>query len=450
MRAAERRRSVAAWCSIAALALAVCATWPAGLAASTPLSSLQVAVAHTGAPAWHARGYRGEGQLIAIYDVGFAGYQQQLGATLPPASQVEVRSFRPASQGGLEPPGETHGTGVAEIVHAVAPAARLLLVNYDPASPQSINEAYEYIVSRQPSVLQASVWFPSLYRGDGTGTENENAAAAEAAGIVWVQSAGNFGLRHWGGLVAGAAAPHGYVAFSPGSISQTVRLTAGESYRFVLRWYDWEARDQSYHLVLMQGGHVRQEAVRQRDSRGQVPLEYLAFRPAASGDYELRVRALAATRPVQLSLFSYDVDLSAPDPAFSLSNYADSSHVLTVGAVRWDTLLNEPYSSRGPTLDGRIKPDLVAPSCVPVSVPIPPDGRTTFCGTSAATPFVSGAVALLRQAQPALTPAQVREALRVRARDLGPAGPDNTYGWGLVQLGAPPGGYRVLLPAVMR
>lgn len=445
----RQRAWSAALCVTVGLVLGVGALWPARLVTGAPLSSLQVAAALVGAPAWHARGYRGEGQLIAIYDVGFDGYQQRLGATLPPASQVEVRSFRPASQGGLEPPGETHGTGVAEIVHALAPAARLLLVNYDPGSSRSINEAYEFIVSRRPAVLQASVWFPSLYRGDGTGIENDNAAAAEAAGILWVQSAGNFGLRHWGGTVAGAASPDGYVSFG-NSTSQTVRLAAGRTYRFVLRWYDWQARDQSYHLVLTQGGQVRQEATRQRDSQGLLPLEYMEFTPSAGGDFALRIRALAASRPVQVDLFSYDVDLSAPEPAGSLANYADSSHVLTVGAVRWDTLLSEPYSSRGPTLDGRTKPDLVGPTCVPVSLIVPPGRDTTFCGTSAATPFVSGAAALLRQAQPELTPAQVRDALRMRARDLGPAGPDSTYGWGLLQLGAPPGGYRVLLPAITR
>lgn len=424
---------------------------PARSARGAPVPGLEGAIALTGAPAWHGRGYRGEGQVIAVYDLGFEGYRSRLGTTLPPESQVEVRSFHPS---GIEPRGETHGTGVAEIVHALAPAARLLLVNYDPSSPKAINDAYEFIVGRRPAVLQASVWFPSLYRGDGTGPENDNAAAAEAAGIVWVQSAGNFGLRHWGGSSDGALAPDGYVRFATPAgattTSQTVRLLANQSYRFLLRWYDWEVRDQSYHLVLEQGGQVVKEATRQRDDRGPLPLEFMEFRPSASGVFSLRVRALVATRPVQLNLFSYDADLSAPQPAASLSNYADSRHVLTVGAVRWDTLQIEAYSSRGPTLDNRIKPDVVGPTCVPVSVVIPPLTDTTFCGTSAAAPFVSGAAALLRQARPELTPAQVRDYLRSQARDLGPAGPDNVYGWGLAQLGQPPGGYRLYLPAVLR
>ncbi|MBI4504735.1 MAG: S8 family serine peptidase [Chloroflexi bacterium] len=447
---ARHLRSAGLALLLGALPLLVLAL-PLGRAVGAPVPGLEPAVALTGAPTWHGRGYRGEGQLVAIYDLGFEGYRARLGSTLPPESQVEVRSFRAE---GIEPRGETHGTGVAEIVHAVAPAARLLLVNYDPSSPKSINDAYEFIVGRRPSVLQASVFFITLYRGDGTGTENENAAAAEAAGIVWVQSAGNFGLRHWGGSSDGAVTPDGYVRFATAAggvtTSQTVRLLVNQSYRFLLRWYDWQMRDQSYHLVLEQGGQVLQEATRQRDSRGPLPLEFIEFRPAASGSFSLRVRALLASRPVHLNLFSYDADLSPPEPATSLSNYADSQHVLTVGGVRWDTLQIEAYSSRGPTLDSRVKPDVVGPTCVPVSVVIPPLTDTTFCGTSAAAPFVSGAVALLRQARPELTPAQVRDYLRSQARDLGPVGPESVYGWGLAQLGQPPGGYRLYLPAVLR
>lgn len=62
---------------------------------------------------------------------------------------------------------------------------------------------------------------------------------------------------------------------------------------------------------------------------------------------------------------------------------------------------------------------------------------TGYCyqvGTSMATPFISGAVAQMLERNPSLTPAQVFTYLTTNAFDLGPAGRDNTYGYGFPQL----------------
>jgi subtilisin family serine protease len=67
---------------------------------------------------------------------------------------------------------------------------------------------------------------------------------------------------------------------------------------------------------------------------------------------------------------------------------------------------------------------------------VPTNGYTWKTGTSMACPHVSGAAALLRQVNPALTVEEVKTALMVTATDLGPTGPDNGYGWGLLNVGA--------------
>jgi serine protease len=54
-------------------------------------------------------------------------------------------------------------------------------------------------------------------------------------------------------------------------------------------------------------------------------------------------------------------------------------------------------------------------------------------GTSMATPHVSGVAALVWSARPSLTAVQVRQILQESAKDLGPQGRDNTFGYGLVQ-----------------
>jgi hypothetical protein len=73
---------------------------------------------------------------------------------------------------------------------------------------------------------------------------------------------------------------------------------------------------------------------------------------------------------------------------------------LTVGAVdREDRLAG--FSSRGPTPDGRAKPDVVAPG-VDILSALPGGGYGTESGTSMATPHVAGVVALLWSANPRL------------------------------------------------
>lgn len=91
-----------------------------------------------------------------------------------------------------------------------------------------------------------------------------------------------------------------------------------------------------------------------------------------------------------------------------------------------------PFSSRGPTLDNRTKPDLCAPGHTITAAQAGTVGNyVTFSGTSMATPFVSGTVALGLQARP-MTPTEVRQNLEATAQDRGPAGKDNDYGAGLV------------------
>ncbi len=137
---------------------------------------------------------------------------------------------------------------------------------------------------------------------------------------------------------------------------------------------------------------------------------------------------------------------------------ADADGVIAVGAVDVPGSSEgvpqiASFSSRGPTADGRIKPDVVAPGSGVVVADLRRGGYARKGGTSFAAPLVSGVCALLLQKNPEWEPDQVLEALRSTALDLGVAGPDTVYGWGqinaLVASGldeVPPQADRLLAP----
>jgi subtilisin family serine protease len=120
-------------------------------------------------------------------------------------------------------------------------------------------------------------------------------------------------------------------------------------------------------------------------------------------------------------------------PEASLGTPADAQGAFAVGAVHWSNDVLEPYSSQGPTNDGRTKPDLVAPTAVKNAAYAP----SIFDGTSAATPHVAGAAALLLQAFPSSTPDEIADLLRNRAVKLD-GSLNSRSGAGRLNLGALP------------
>jgi hypothetical protein len=92
------------------------------------------------------------------------------------------------------------------------------------------------------------------------------------------------------------------------------------------------------------------------------------------------------------------------------------------------------FSGRGPSAcDNSTKPDISAPGVSIVSA-FPGDWYFAFDGTSLATPHVTGAVAVLRSINQALTVDQLEAVLTQGAIDLGRDGLDNAYGAGRLDL----------------
>lgn len=94
------------------------------------------------------------------------------------------------------------------------------------------------------------------------------------------------------------------------------------------------------------------------------------------------------------------------------------------------------FSSRGPTFctpnaSPAIKPDIAAPG-VNIRSAISGGGYASQDGTSMAVPHINGVVALMLEACDLLTGDEVKQIIYDTAFDLGTAGKDNTFGWGMV------------------
>lgn len=117
-----------------------------------------------------------------------------------------------------------------------------------------------------------------------------------------------------------------------------------------------------------------------------------------------------------------------PDVGSGRSIWGANGHpqVMTVGAVN----INEQfvgYSSRGPAALDSNKPDFCAITHFRGYFP------DADSGTSAATPILAGAVALLKQASPSISPARVKAELIATCKDIGPVGFDVNSGHGIVR-----------------
>lgn len=109
---------------------------------------------------------------------------------------------------------------------------------------------------------------------------------------------------------------------------------------------------------------------------------------------------------------------------------ADGRNVITVGMVYMNGEVVSS-SSRGPTYDGRIKPDVMALGFGAIAAYWYNDAYYPYvAGTGHATAQVAGVAALMLEENPRLTPWQIREALRMTGSEA--RYPDNNHGWGTV------------------
>jgi subtilisin family serine protease len=442
------------------------------------VTSEGVAVTHTAH--FHSSGRRGAGVKIAVIDLGFMGLTEAKASGDLPAD-LHTRDFTGT---GLERHLK-HGTGCAEIVHDMAPEAELHLLRI--ADEQDIYEAFDYCKDNGIDIVSLSIGTAGSGPGNGTGPFEAVCDEARAAGILVVAAAGNGGNftssgmslgTHWEGVFTDGNGDRVH-EFSPGypfNLMIALRdwddegVEEDDEVAIVMRWDDWPASTTDYDMHLYQyTGDPETPYIWVASGNGyqtgtQEPVEEIVLdlpNTVASRIYMVKVtREEGSPAGRKLEIFlggeSYFYGGSSGFPllatsAGSIMEPADAASVLAVGAMnyaQWDSGPQEDYSSQGPTNDwaesaARIKPDITGPDGVASFAygtysPPYPATPSLFYGTSAATPHVAGAAALIKSMRPTLSPAELQSALESWAKDMGASGKDNLYGAGKLYLNSPP------------
>ena len=425
-----------------------------------------------GAEAWHDAGYRGDSVRVGIIDSGFEGFSQRQGGELP--RSVTARCYftearAPSSrltdceQAPCEEIDCNHGTAVAETLVDVAPEVELYIAN--PITRGDLRDAADWMAQQGVQVINVSLGFIADGPGDGTSPLNvsplKTIDAAVSSGITWVNAGGNSARNVWYGTFSDPDGD-GYHNFAPRDIGNAFFLPYDEtslsrsSVTAFMRWDDsWGGADCNLDLLLVRYMPdpdndilIARDNTIQDGGVGDIPfavLEVEALSIADEGYYYLVItkeNCVDAPAWIQLTAWMVD-DLQYYSPGHHIGNPAESRKpgMLAVGASHyWDTDSIAFYSSRGPTLDGRTKPDITGVACgrsTVYTVFTLEDAQCWFPGTSQSAPHVAGLAALAQQAFPGYTPIQLTDYLRQHAAERGGAGADNTWGYGLATLPDP-------------
>lgn len=385
----------------------------------------------TAAFTYHIEGSTGSGVRVAVIDGGFEDI-----STLRASGDLDYSVAVTYTDDHDIEAGGTHGTSCALVIHQMAPDAELYL--YRIGDVTDLESAVDDCISRGVDVISHSMSWYGYSFNDGTGTVSDIAGDAISAGITWFNSAGNRAESHWYGSWSN---PDGdsWCNISGSSEVIPVDLDSGDTLTARLTWDDFTDRDQDYdlYLYMSSGGSLTRVDRSTNAQPGSRPYESFSYTASSSGTYYLAIKRIDASGSMDFQLFtSQDISSSYQVAEYSVTDPGSKGSVLAVAAMYWssydDSSTLAGYSSRGPTPDGRTKPDIAAPTSVGTAL-------GTFTGTSCACPSAAGAMAVYLSDP--VKGSSARSNLLSDAIDMGATGMDSVYGRGRLELDPYDDGY---------
>ena len=398
----------------------------------------------------------GSGVMIGVISDGLVNLQDSVDAGDLP-DDVQIVNGR----NGDAEDNSDEGRAMAEIIHDLAPGAKLLFHTGFPSSLDMI-EAIEALTAAGAHVIVDDLgFFNEPVFEDGPVAQAVEAAAAQ--GVVYVTAAGNSALNNYHAMYQ-EYNPHDGQAFlnehdfGGGDRAMAITIEPGGRVVVFLQWADHfngltSTADYDLHLL------DASETVSACSLAGlngfcdSIDPQMVTTAPPVEVVFLQNTRSEAVTVNVMINRYDGDalpLQLLFDGAGFTLDehNVAGNSifghpcvsDALAVGAIDasepgFDVI--EPFSSQGPchlafpTPHNRFKPDVIGADGVDTSLAF----FAPFFGTSAAAPHVAAVAALLIELSggpDAVSPANIRNSLRLGATDLGIAGPDSVYGHGAV------------------
>ncbi|TNE92748.1 MAG: hypothetical protein EP330_00600 [Deltaproteobacteria bacterium] len=392
---------------------------------------------------WHARGARGEGVKIAVFDLQWFGAADpdELGAFTThdcwtdPSCNTPIEVFEPRF------PWEegSHGYACAEVVHDIAPDAELHLVRVN--GPTTFENAIAWAIAEDIDIVSISMSFFNNSYYDGSGNVARLIEEAHANGVLVVASAGNYAARHWEGAWRDEDGDNRHDF--DGDNSLAIDLAPGSPRSIFVAWNQYIScgKTDLDAVVIAPDGTIAARAERSQTQAAEQcsPIERIRFEPVVEGVHRLEVRhTRGASSDLRVSVLSLSGDLADPVTGGAIPDPGASPYALTVGAVRaTDDYLwaePEPFSSTGPTYGGYAKPDLAGPDGLSTST----YGARGFYGTSASTPAVAATIAVVLSEDPSLDALAAAERVKAWAWNPDADFRDPRWGFGKVRLPTEP------------
>jgi subtilisin family serine protease len=305
----------------------------------------------------------------------------------------------------------------------------------------TLENAAEWAVREGIDVVSMSMSFFNNSFNDGTGGINDAVDILAAGGVLLVDSAGNYAEEHWVGDYADPDRD-GDMDFPWGSSYLPVFYAAGV-HSVVASWDEFRnCGDTDFDVyVYDRDGNVvgRSEDAQDAAADHCSPVERVRLTAATRDWYWVRVVLRAGDPSTRVAIYAREGSAWRTEPG-ALADPASHPSAFTVGAVRAAGYVGnaaEAFSSTGPTHAGVPKPDIAGPDGLSTAV----YGELGFYGTSASTPAVAGALALLLSEDPTLSPREAADILVANAisdRATFEAA-DGSLGAGYARL-PPPGG----------